>query len=69
MADSDEARREECGRYREVANAILALVPTMKHSEIAEDLRLLAMRYEKLADHLETASYPPQPIGGTCEDV
>lgn len=59
MPDSDETRRAECGRYRSMANAILGLVATMKHSEVAEDLRLLALRYEKLADHFETAPNPP----------
>lgn len=43
-----------------MANAILALVPAMKHSEVAEDLRLLAVRYEKLAEYVETAPNPLQ---------
>ena len=60
MTDSDETKRAQCGRYREMANAILALVPAMKHSGIAEDLRQLAAGYEKLAEFVETAPNPAQ---------
>jgi hypothetical protein len=48
MADA----HTEARRYREMANDIRALVPTLKHTEAAGDLRLLGIRYQKLADYL-----------------
>ena len=62
MADTDAMRRAECERYSEIADATRALIPHVAQSEAAEDLRLLVVRYEKLADYLETAPYPPQDI-------
>jgi hypothetical protein len=52
MADADTEAR----RYREMANDIRALVPMLKHphTEAAWDLRLLAIRYERLAQYLAT---------------
>jgi hypothetical protein len=50
-ADKDVAARFT--HYREVAEAIRALGPLLKHSEAVDDLRLLAARYEKLAHYLE----------------
>jgi len=42
--------------YREMANEIRALVPKLKHRRAVADLRLLADRYERLAEYLEVAS-------------
>jgi len=39
--------------YREVATEIRELFSVVKHPEAAEELRLLAARYERLADYLE----------------
>jgi hypothetical protein len=52
MADA----QTESVRYREMANDIRALVPLLQHphTEAAWDLRLLAIRYERLAKFLET---------------
>ena len=55
MTDADSATPIESVRYREMARDIRALVRMLKHSEAIEDLRLLAARYERLADHLEAA--------------
>jgi hypothetical protein len=55
MADA----HTESERYREMANDIRAVVPMLKHphTEAARDLRLLAIRYEKLANYLEEAEH------------
>jgi hypothetical protein len=44
-----------------MAQEIRALIPNLKHSEAAEDLHVVAVRYEKLADYLEAAT-APQPV-------
>ena len=54
--------RAECDRYRQIATEILSLVPQMNYSEAVESLQLLAMRYERLAECLETAAQLPQDI-------
>lgn len=41
--------------YREMASEIRAVVPTLTHTRAIEDLRLLAARYERLANYLQTA--------------
>jgi len=41
--------------YREMAKEIRALAPKVKHRQALADLRLLADRYERLADYLEVA--------------
>jgi hypothetical protein len=40
-----------------MANDIRALVPMLRHTEAARDLRLLALRYEKLANYLQEAEH------------
>jgi hypothetical protein len=57
MTDADSARRIERDRYRAVAHEIRALIPRLSHSEAIEDLRLLAIRYESLAERLEAAPW------------
>ena len=39
--------------YREVATEIRELFAVVRHPEAAQELRLLADRYERLADYLE----------------
>ena len=51
-----EVERE---RYREMAAEIRALLPMLKYPEILEELRLLAARYERLAEYLEAAPDTP----------
>jgi hypothetical protein len=38
---------------------ICALLPMLKYPEILEELRLLAARYERLAEHLEAVPDTP----------
>ncbi len=61
--DTDATRRAQSDRYREIAKEIYLLVSKMEHAEAAGELRLLALSYERLAEHSETgAPYPPQDI-------
>jgi len=46
-------------RYRQVATEIRALFPRLKHPEALEEMRLLAARYEALAEYLEAAPDTP----------
>ncbi len=55
MTDANWPTPIESDRYREMARYMRALVPMLKHSEAVEDLRLLAARYERLAEYLEAA--------------
>jgi hypothetical protein len=56
VTDADSASQAECDRYRAMASDIRARIPTLKDPEAAEDLRLLAVRYERLAEYTR----PPQ---------
>jgi hypothetical protein len=47
--------------YRDMAREIRDLVPLLIHPHAVADLRLLADRYEKLAEYLEAAPETPQP--------
>jgi len=53
-------------RYRGIAGSIRALMDSMQHSETREQLRLLALEYERLAECIETVSdtlqTPPAPL-------
>ncbi len=40
-------------RYREIASELRLLIPKLKHAEVARELRLLAVSYERLAEHVE----------------
>ena len=46
--------------YRHMATEVRELIPLLVHPQAIADLRLLAARYEKLAQCLETASEIPQ---------
>ena len=41
--------------YRDMAHEIRGLIPLLLHPQAVADLRLLADRYEKLAQYLEVA--------------
>ena len=60
MTDADSAARAECDRYRAMASDTRALIPTLKDPEVAGDLRLLAVRYERLAEYTVDVTPPPQ---------
>ena len=51
MTDADSATPTHS--YREIACAIRALIPLMKYSEVRDQLCLLALQYEKLAQSLD----------------
>lgn len=55
-----------CDRYRAIAKELRALAPKMKLREAADELRLLAVGYERLAKRLEAAPYAP---AGNSEDA
>ena len=54
--DSDTTKRALSERYREMAKELRLLLPKMKQPAAAEELRLLAVRYERLAEHAEAVS-------------
>jgi hypothetical protein len=72
MTDADSATPTRS--YREVACTIRALIPLMQYSEVRDQLRLLALQYEKLAQSLEgrvrvfaapeSGGVAPRPHGG-----
>ena len=62
--DTDDSKRAQCDRYRAIADALRLVVSQMKHAEAAEELRVLALGYQRLAEHAEAATYPPQDIEG-----
>jgi hypothetical protein len=74
MTDADSATPAQSDLYREMACAIRALIPLMKYSEARDQLCLLALQYEKLAQSLEgrvqvfaapeLGGVAPRPHGG-----
>jgi hypothetical protein len=52
-----------------MANEILGLVPMLKHTEAAMDLRLLAVRYEKLAECLAVGRVARRDVVRECLHV
>jgi hypothetical protein len=62
--DTDDSKRAQCDRYRAIADALRVVVQNMKHAEAAEELRLLAVSYERLAEHAEGAKDAPRDIEG-----
>ena len=66
MTEADSAARVESDRYRQMASRIRALVPSLKDPQAVADLRVLADRYERLAEHFDaTAAASPEGIGIT----
>ena len=55
----DAPRHARCDHYRAVANELRLIVLRVKHAKVAEALRVLADSYERLAEHTEAVSYPP----------
>jgi hypothetical protein len=43
-------------RYRELARSVRALIPLMQHPEVRDQLGVLALQYEKLAQRVEAES-------------
>lgn len=46
-------RRARCDHHHVIANELRLIVLRMKHAEAAEELRVLADSYERLAEHAE----------------
>jgi hypothetical protein len=55
MTDTNSSATQAAS-YREIANSIRALIPTMRFSEAREHLSVLALGYERLAACLEAVS-------------
>ena len=53
--DATTTSRAHDHHYRDIANELRLIVLKMKQAEAAEELRLLAIRYERLAEQRETA--------------
>lgn len=54
----DTTKTGRCDHHRAIANELRLIVLRMKHTQAAEELRLLAARYERLAEHAEAVRYP-----------
>lgn len=58
MTEADSATRAVYDRYRQMASRIRALIPSLKEPQAIADLRLLADRYERFAEHYEATTAP-----------
>lgn len=55
MLDTNANDREQV-MYREIARALRELAPSLRHTEVREELELLALRYQRLAEFREELS-------------
>ena len=60
MTDIDSVQPAQAERYREKANSVRALIPSMQYSEVRDELGVLALEYEKLAQWLEALAESPR---------
>ena len=56
MTDTDPGTPGQAHRYREIASSVRALIPQMQQPEVRQQLRLLALEYERLAQGIEAMS-------------
>jgi hypothetical protein len=56
MTSTDSVGPAKAERYREIANSVRALIPSMHNPEVQDQLDVLALEYEKLAHCLEALS-------------
>ncbi len=56
MTSTDSVGPAKAERYREIANSVRALIPSMRNPEVRDQLDVLALEYEKLAHCLEALS-------------
>ena len=56
MTDTNPGPPGQAHRYREIAGSVRALIPQMQQPEVREQLRLLALEYERLAQGIEAMS-------------
>jgi len=56
MSEHDPAAADYLSTcYREVAHALREVIPTLRHSRSREELESVAVCYEKLAEHRDSA--------------
>ena len=60
MTDIDSVQPAQAERYREKANSVRALIPSMQYPEVRDQLGVLALEYEKLAQWLEALAESPR---------
>ena len=60
MTDIDSVQPAQAQRYREKANSVRALIPSMQYPEVRDQLGVLALEYEKLAQWLEALDESPR---------
>jgi hypothetical protein len=56
MTDTNPGTPGQAHRYREIASSVRALIPQMQQPEVRQQLRLLALEYERLAQGIEAMS-------------
>ena len=57
MTDKDSVTPPKAAnRYRETANSIRALIPLMQYAAVRDQLSVLAVEYDKLAECIEAVS-------------
>lgn len=56
MTDTDSVAPAKAERYREIANSVRALIPSMHDSGVRDQLDVLALEYDQLARCLEALS-------------
>lgn len=56
MTQPESAAPTQKNRYREMALAVRALIPSMQYADARDQLSLLALQYERLAQGLEAVS-------------
>ncbi len=56
MTSTDSVGPAKAERYREIANSVRALIPSMRNPEVRDQLDVLALEYEQLARCLEALS-------------
>jgi hypothetical protein len=61
MTTSDSVGPAKAERYREIANSVRALIPSMRSEEVRDQLDVLALEYEQLARCLEALSQSLPP--------
>jgi hypothetical protein len=54
MASSDSTAPPHAAGYRELAVAMRAMVPMLRHEEARNQLELLAVHYERLAEFVDS---------------
>jgi hypothetical protein len=53
--------------YREVARALREVIPTLRHVRSREELESVAVCYEKLAEHRDSACLFDESVAKTSE--